>query len=165
MKTIKLSFLRDELIDDITNIAFVEGDVIPNQTENNRHQTIDIAEDENINRVTRILNLVFAEIVETLFPLTNEAVGQDYSSNDELTETSSYDLYMNVKDNFSLTTINYLKNLIHELMVARVLAEWLSITDRDAAEKWQIKSNDVKDKIISASRRTIERVHLKMQPW
>ncbi len=165
MKTIKLTFKRDELLYDIKNVAFVEGDVIPGGTENNRHQTIDIAEEGNIDRVTRILDFVFAEIVESLYVLTRSDVVDGTVKADTFTETGVYTANLNVDDSFSDTSAEYLEKLIHELLVARVLGEWLSITNPTASEKWLLKANDVKDKILSTSRKTSKRSRLKLHPW
>lgn len=165
MKTIKLTFKRDELLYDIKNVAFVEGDVIPGGTENNRHQTMDIAEEGNIDRVTRILDFVFAEIVESLYVLTRSDVVDGTVKTDTFAETGVYTANLNVDDSFSDTSAEYLEKLIHELLVARVLGEWLSITNPTASEKWLLKANDVKDKILSTSRKTSKRSRLKLHPW
>ena len=165
MKTIKLTFKRNELLYDIKNVAFVEGDVIPGGTENNRHQTIDIAEEGNIDRVTRILDLVFAEIVESLYILTKCDAEDGTIKDDTFTETDVYTTNLNVPDDFSDISAEYLEKLIHELLVARVLGEWLAITYPTASEKWQIKASDIKDKILSTSRRTSQRARLKLHPW
>lgn len=165
MKTIKLTFKRNELLYDIKNVAFVEGDVIPGGTENNRHQTIDIAEEGNIDRVTRILDLVFAEIVESLYILTKCDAEDGTIKDDTFTETDVYTANLNVPDDFSDTSAEYLEKLIHELLVAKVLGEWLAITYPTASEKWQIKASDIKDKILSTSRRTSQRARLKLHPW
>lgn len=165
MKTIKLTFKRDELLYDIKNVAFVEGDVIPGGTENNRHQTMDIAEEGNIDRVTRILDFVFAEIVESLYVLTRSDVVDGTVKTDTFTETGVYSANLNVDDSFSDTSAEYLEKLIHELLVARVLGEWLSITNPTASEKWLLKANDFKDKILSTSRKTSKRSRLKLHPW
>ncbi len=165
MKTITLNFKRNELLYDIKNLAFVEGDVIPNGTEPNRHLTKDIGEDGNIDRVTRILDLVFAEVVESLYAYTKANVEDGAIKDDTFTETETYTLYMNVDDSFSDTSAEYLEKLIHELLVARAIGEWLSITNPTASEKWYMKSTDVLAKIHSTSQKKSGRSRLKLHPW
>ena len=69
-KTVKMTFKREELLYDIRNNAYVEGDVMQAKTEHDRHQVQDIGEDGNIDRVTRLLDLAHAECEEALFPYT-----------------------------------------------------------------------------------------------
>lgn len=75
-KTVKLLFKRSELLYDIKNYAYVEGDVMQVNTEHDRHQVQDIGETGNIDRVTKVLDLAYAESVEALFPYTKQDVEQ-----------------------------------------------------------------------------------------
>ena len=81
-KTVKMTFKREELLYDIRNNAYVEGDVMQAQTEHDRHQVQDIGEDGNIDRVTRVLDLAHAECEEALFPYTKENVEQERKMDD-----------------------------------------------------------------------------------
>ena len=85
-KTVKLTFKREELLYDIRNNAYVEGDVMQAKTEHDRHQVQDIGEDGNIDRVTRVLDLAHAECEEALFPYTKENVEQE----SEMDDTPTY---------------------------------------------------------------------------
>ena len=73
-KEVVLTFKRAELIYDASNYSYVEGDIIPEGNECRRHQVFDIAQDGNVNRVTRVLNTVHAECVEMLYPYTKEEI-------------------------------------------------------------------------------------------
>ena len=81
-KTVKMTFKREELLYDIRNNAYVEGDVMQAKTEHDRHQVQDIGEDGNIDRVTRVLDLAHAECEEALFPYTKENVEQESEMDD-----------------------------------------------------------------------------------
>ena len=85
-KTVKMTFKREELLYDIRNNAYVEGDVMQEKTEHERHQVQDIGEDGNIDRVTRVLDLAHAECEEALFPYTKENVEQE----SEMDDTPTY---------------------------------------------------------------------------
>lgn len=85
-KTVKMTFKREELLYDIRNNAYVEGDVMQVKTEHDRHQVQDIGEDGNIDRVTRVLDLAHAECEEALFPYTKENVEQE----SEMDDTPTY---------------------------------------------------------------------------
>ena len=62
-KNVKLVFRREQLLYDIGNYAFVEGDLLGDDAEHIAHQVKDIVEDGNVDRVTRVLNLAHTECV------------------------------------------------------------------------------------------------------
>ena len=162
-KTVKLTFKREELLYDIRNNAYVEGDVMQAKTEHDRHQVQDIGEDGNIDRVTRLLDLAHAECEEALFPYTKENVEQETEMDDtptfvepveetpaeeftnEITDakpTGDYVIRLLVPDEYSKTTVRLIVRYIHEYMVCRVLADWLSITNPPAAANWKAKQDE-----------------------
>ena len=167
-KTVKMTFKREELLYDIRNNAYVEGDVMQVKTEHNRHQVQDIGEDGNIDRVTRLLDLAHAECEEALFPYTKEDVEQETEMDDTPTyveptadaggtvadmemftddttaskPTGDYVIRLLVPDEYSKTTVRLIVRYIHEYMVCRVLADWLSITNPPAAANWKAKQDE-----------------------
>ena len=48
-KTVTLVFRREQLLYDISNYAFVEGDIMGEDAEHARHQVKDIAEEGNVD--------------------------------------------------------------------------------------------------------------------
>lgn len=164
-KTVKMTFKRAELIYDIRNNAYVEGDVMQAKTEHDRHQVQDIGEDGNIDRVTRLLDLAHAECEEALFPYTKEDVEQETEMDDTPTyveptadaegtvadpevftddttaskPTGDYVIRLLVPDEYSKTTVRLIVRYIHEYMVCRVLSDWMSITNPPAAANWKAK--------------------------
>lgn len=162
-KTVNLTFKREELLYDIRNNAYVEGDVMQANTEHDRHQVQDIGEDGNIDRVTRVLDLAHAECEEALFPYTKENVEQETEMDDTPTfveqveetpaeeftneipdakPTGDYVIRLLVPDEYSKTTVRLIVRYIHEYMVCRVLADWLSITNPPAAANWKAKQDE-----------------------
>lgn len=199
-KTVKMTFKREELLYDIRNNAYVEGDVMQVKTEHDRHQVQDIGEDGNIDRVTRVLDLAHAECEEALFPYTKENLEQetemddtptyieptadaegtvekpvetpaegetdgetsgtvteedkpsvlsDDEAEDEFTDetpkekpTGDYVIRLLVPDEYSKTTVRLIVRYIHEYMVCRVLADWLSITNPPSAANWKAKQDE-----------------------
>ena len=62
-KTVVLTFLRTELLNDLDGYGFVEGDVQradADHLRHGKHQTQDITQDDAINLVTRWLDLKLA---------------------------------------------------------------------------------------------------------
>lgn len=72
-----MEFMREELLYDIKNVAYVTGDTLKTDDEHDRHQVIDVGEDGNVDRVTRMMNLAFAEVVEWLSRYTKLEVGKN----------------------------------------------------------------------------------------
>ena len=149
-KTVTLLFYREQLLYDIKNLAFVEGDVLSDEAQHSKHQVQDIGEDGNIDRVTRMLDLAIAHCVEVLYPVSKIDVVDGTVLNDNLTETATYTVTLLVPDDFSQTTVNYLEQLIHNLLVYYVLADWMSIANvanPKSAANWTAKAQDVEDEI------------------
>lgn len=149
-KTVTLTFLRSELLKDIGNNAYVEADVMKTDDEHDRHQVFDIVQDRNVERVTRVLDLTFAEVNELCYPFTKADV-EDYTSDTNIYEEAyEYTICMNVPNDFSQTTVVLLKQLIQELLTCRVLEDWFSITKPESAANWGQKAENVRIRINRA---------------
>lgn len=146
-KTATLTFHRSELIHDIGNYAYVEADMMKTDDEHDRHQVFDIVQDGNVERVTRVLDLTFAEINELCYPYTKMNIDDGASDSDIYDEAYVYNIDLRLPDDFSQTTFKLLKELIHELLVCSVLADWLSITKPEAEANWLRKIESVRDRI------------------
>lgn len=163
-----LVFKENELLYDISNIAFVEGDVMPTQDEHERHQVMDITEDGNIDRVRRVLGLAHAECVEILYPYSKKCVGKSEYRDDVLDDEDEYAIMMKVPVDMSRTSIDLLEKQIHEYMVCRVLVDWMSITNlRNPAsvQNWKVKMNDAKSDIESLMNTRMRRVRRTQSPF
>ena len=152
-KKVTLLFDREELLYDISNVAYVEGDVMSDETLDAKKQTIDITEDGNVDRVTRVLDLAHAMCVEYLYPFTKADIDDGLELDDIFKEEPLYKIEMNVPKAFSTTTANFFEKMIHEYLVEMALGDWLSITNPKAAEKWQASAQgllaEIKRKINS----------------
>jgi hypothetical protein len=165
---VTLTFKRDELLYDIRNIAYVEGDVMPADSEHDRHQVMDVGEDGNIDRVTRVLDVAFAECVEFLYPYSKQEVATEESRDDVLATTEEYVMVLKVPDDFSKTTVDLMEKYIHEFLVYMVLVDWMSITNlknAGSAQNWQAKLDVIKDEIESTLNAKRYRVRRTMHPF
>lgn len=165
---VTLTFKREELLYDIKNMAYVEGDVMPTDNEHDRHQVIDIGEDGNIDRVTRIMDLTIAHCTELLYPYSKSDVDSEEERDNTLTETDEYKIVMKVPTDFSKSTVSYLEKLIHELVVYKVLSDWMSITNLrnpNSAANWAAKIQQLKDDIESTLNARMHRVRRTQTPW
>ena len=134
--------------------------------EHARHQVFDIAAKGNIDRVTRVLNLAHAECVEMLFPYSKEEIpeGQE-AMTDVMTAPEEYHIVLNLPDGFSLTTLKLLTHLVHEYLVCRVLADWMSITNPSSQANWEEKFRELKTKIQTSLVSGTGKIRRKCKPF
>ena len=160
-----LNFYRSELLDDLAQYGYVEGDVMSDDKQDGKHQTQDIIQDGNINIVTRHLDLALARCRERLYPYTKTEVGDRTVKHDVLQETNCYVITMLVPDDFSDTSAEWLEQLIHNLLVYYVLYYWLSITKPDAADKWLVSASALEEEIKGTLAARIGRVRRPLNPF
>ncbi len=165
-KTITLSFKRSELLYDLSNYSFVEADIMPQDAEHMKHQVFDITQDGNVDRVTRVLNLAYSECVESLYPYTKKEIPDtEQILDDVLKEPEEYTIVLYLPSAFSLTTVKMLEYLIHEFLVCRVLADWMSITLPSSAGRWNIKVDELRQKIRTSLISRTGKTRRKLKPW
>jgi len=166
-KVVHLVFIREQLIYDIDNCSWVEGDVLRAEDEHQRHQIQDVAQYGNIDRVTRMLDLAFAECNDILYPFTKTKLEAGTREDDTLKETEKYVMRLKVPRDFSKTTYEVLLQYIHHYMVARVIEDWMSITnpDKNSAANWKRKIEEVREAIESAMNSRMGRVRRTLTPW
>ena len=146
-RTVKLKFLRSQLLYDIKNYAYVEGEVMEeDKNVHAKHTLTEIGEEGNVDRVTRILSVVHAAVIEILYPYTKLEAAEE-EINDILWAPEEYLVEFHVPTTFSRTTAHLLSRLIHEFMVYSVLHDWLSITNPSAAANWKAKADAVSEQI------------------
>lgn len=149
--TATLVFKRAELLYDVKNLGYVEGDIMADEQQDAKHQTQDIGEWGNVDRVTRILNLAMSEAVEALYPYTKHDMPDGTEPlNDILEEPEEYKIVLSLPGDFSATTFRLLRDLIHEWIVCRVMGDWLSMVKPDAAANWIAKGEDILAKVKRA---------------
>lgn len=159
---VSFTFNTSELLYDIKNYAYIEGNIMPD--DERKFQVRDIAEDGNKDRITRVLNLAYAECVEMLYPYSKDEVStKEKDSNLELLDCYVIDADLPI--GFSQTSVNILSSLIHEYMVYRVVADWLSINKPESHGNWEVKLVDIKDKIKSTISNRRGPVKRRLQPF
>ena len=165
-KEATLTFKRAELIYDASNYSFVEADIMPEGDECRRHQVFDIGQACNVDRVTRVLNTAHAECVEMLYPYTKEEIPDEQEALDDvLKEPETYEIKLTLPETFSLTTLRLLEELIHEYLVCRVLADWMSITNPESEANWQRKFTTIREKIRTALVSRTKMIRRKLSPF
>lgn len=138
-----LVFGRAALDYDIGNLAWVIGDTMRTDDDHARHSVQDVNEGGNRDRATRILDLAFSEVCETLYPFCKRPVTADRGYLNSLDDTEGYVLELLVPSDFSSTTLALLKNLIHEYAVVSVLEDWTGLTAPESVEKWRLRKQEI----------------------
>lgn len=165
-RTATLRFKRAELLYDVSNYAYVEADILPEDAEHSKHQVFDITQEGNVDRVTRVLNLAISECVEALYPYAKYEIPDSGAELDDiLTNPEEYVIKLSLPETFSMTTVQLLENLIHELLVCRVLADWLSITLPQSADRWRMKAEEAKGKLQTSLVSRLKGIRRKLKPW
>lgn len=164
-KIVELTFTRQNLLYDIENYAFVEGDIMRTDNEHAKHQVFDIAQDGNIDRVNRILDLAHAECVEMMYPYAKVSCEDSESVTNSPMDVNQYCITLQIPDDFSKTTIDYVSKCVHEYMTSRVLTDWLSITKPSAANYWAVKAAEAKDQIRTSLNARMKRVRRTLTPF
>ncbi len=145
-RVVRLKFLRSQLLYDIKNYAYVEADVMGEEKQHAQHVLAEIGEEGNVDRVSRILAVVHTAVIEMLFPYTKAEPIEEEIDNC-LYAPDEYVVELTVPSTMSRTTMHHLSKLIHEFMVYCVLADWLSITNPQAAANWTAKAEAIKEEI------------------
>lgn len=159
---------RDEILYDVANIAYVEGDIAKTDDSHGKHQVQDIVEDGNRDRVSRIASLAIAKCVELLYPYSRTPV-EDFESRDNLPdESETWEIWLNLPADVSSTTITYISRLVHEYIVCRILWDWLSITNiynKESASMWRVKLEEIEEELKNSVMSRYRKIRRKMNPF
>lgn len=157
---VKLTFKRDQLLYDIRNNAYVESHVMEPDKEHARHMVADVGEEGNVDRMTRVLDLGVSMCREMLYPWAKREI-EVTEMDDTLRERKQYVIEMSVPETMSQTTLRLVERLIHEYLVCRGVADWLSITNAEKAETWLAKAAEAESEIRTAIHSRMERTRIR----
>lgn len=166
-REVTLKFRRENLLYDIRNYAFIGSHVMSDDLEHIKHSLADIGEEGNVNRVNRLLALVFSYVEQVC-----EDILADKQKNfveevvvDHLEIPNEYRLDLSVPKEMTGTAVRYLSNLIHELLVYRAMYDWLTMVYPQGAQVWLAKCVELEeeiDELINSKNKVDVRP---MHPW
>lgn len=165
MKRITIELYREQLLYDISNIAFVEGDIMRVDDEHQRHQVMDVVEDGNIDLVSRYIELAYSECVESLYAYSKRDVEDEHLEHDTLRERSVLRTELSVPDNFSSTTHERIARLMHEFIVSRVLSLWFGTSYPEKSAYYRALSDGHLSDINKSKNMRSKVVLRKLAPW
>lgn len=137
---------RAQILYDADNNAYIEGNMMPDETGKPKAALIDITQDGNIDRVNRVMNLAVSECREMLYPYSKQEI-QTEDCDNEPTTPEEYVITAAFPEDLSQTTVELIANLLHEYVTGRVLSDWLSITKPESAAKWYSEIESIKLKL------------------
>ena len=137
----KIILRKEKWLHDVANLAYVAADISGGEDAHAVHQTFDICEAGNGDRVARVAGLAFAAVQEALGRLARvprpprtlrdlSAVARDYVIELDDCRLRHAPAALPV----------LVKELAHEYIVCMVLADWLSLTLPALAPPWREKA-------------------------
>ena len=147
----KIVLKKEKWLADIGNIAYVAADISSESDAHAVHQTFDILQEGNINRVARVAGLAFAAIQQTLSPLL--VMPRPPATLRDLSEKPR-DYVLELSD--SLMTHRrralpvLIKELSYEFIVCMVIADRLSLTLPHLAPPWKEKADGVLSRLAGS---------------
>ncbi len=145
-----LSLKTADLLDDIRSAAWLESELHPELDRHRRHQMADICEQDNIERVWRVLCIGEAEIRLALSRILRQRKFVGGVNNLERPELMLF------RFQFSLpaSTFSFIKEKTHEYLVAAVMAERTAVIIPSAASVWRGRAVDALNSLREASATT-----------
>ena len=115
---------------------------------------------------SELLNLTHAECVEMLYPYTKEEISDEQEALDDiLVAPEEYHIVLTLPEDFSLSTVKLLKHLIHEYLICKVLADWMSITNPSSKANWEEKIMSIRAKIQTSLMSRKGKIKRKLKPF
>lgn len=137
---------KKALLYDISNMAYLIADT-GEPLNHTLHRVRDICEDGNIDRVSRILGLAYAKILDVLAPVSESRhikIDRDLS-----VSPHNYEIRFSSSGRFRFTLTSEkklkIKEIAHEYMVCMVLCDWLEVTLPVAADVWKYRAESALD--------------------
>ncbi len=127
-----------EVLDDIRSAAWLESELHPELDRHRRHEMADICEKDNIERVWRVLGIAIAEIRLALQKILSPQSQISLVNDLERPEGWEFSFLFQLPS----SSTSYLREKIHEYLVAAVMADCTAVIIPTAAKIWQERASD-----------------------
>lgn len=149
MYTNTITLKSTELFQDISNYGYIQSNSV--RREGGKVHLKDIVEFNNYEAVVRHIDLAFGKVVDLLYPYSKSSTRLDAESKDDtFTETVNYVVNLSFKWAFPNTTFDYLKDLVHNFIIYKVLFLYLDEAFSDEpnlAKVWSDKVDCIEKEI------------------
>ena len=133
-----LRIKSDEILADLRSAAWLEQELHPELDRHRRHQMADICEGDNADRVWRVLGISIAELRLALRRLLKPPTAFSPANDLERPDSWNFNFTYRLPD----ATALYIKEKIHEYLVAKVMADRTSAIIPSCADVWRIRAQD-----------------------
>ncbi|MDE7419259.1 MAG: hypothetical protein K2N35_03530 [Muribaculaceae bacterium] len=128
-----ISIKSKEVLADIRSAAWLESELHPELNRHRRHEMADICEDGNIERVWRIIGIQIAEIRLSLLKILHPEEHLSYSNSLLSPDSWQFRFLFPLPED----TMVFIKEKIHECLVAAVMADRTAVIVAAAADVWE----------------------------
>lgn len=135
---LELCIRSDEVIADIRSAAWLEQELHPELDRHRRHQMADICEPDNVERVWRVLGIAIAEIRLVLLKILQPR--DDLLPANELERPSEWRFAFRFR--IAPDVMEFLKEKIHEYLVAMVMADRAAVIIPQCADIWHDRTTE-----------------------
>lgn len=163
--SVRVELLRKELLYDIANCGYMYGRSIGDEGVKVRDVVQGITDEGNVDVVTRMLDLGFAQMEEMLYPFTKED-SEGGTVDDELKEAGKYVMEMELPAGVSKTSIALILNLAHDYLVNYVLWRYLGMLGLEkAAVYFGMLAKEAEGDMRSAALRQSGKLRRTLRPF
>ena len=134
----QLCIRSDEVLADVRSAAWLEQELHSELDRHRRHQIADICEPGNVERVWRLLGIAVAEVRLALIKMLTPCDG--LLPVNELERPSEWLFAFRFK--VAPDEVEFLKNKIHEYLVAMVMADRAAVIIPQCAGIWQERATE-----------------------
>lgn len=143
----QLIFVFDNLKYDISNMAYIIAQRASNEI--TKKQICDICEDNNLDRIKRVLDLAFAEVRNLCYPYAKAASDNEVEY-DDISDHYEYVIDLTLPDDTRQVTVSVLRERINEYVVWKAIDSWLELNAPDMRTNYENKMSALTDGIHSA---------------
>lgn len=158
-------------VDELVRSVEVEGELIAESIVSddaharNIYRDI-VADDIKREKVIRCMKLAMDELNDKLFPYSKRVIRYpQIVVSDMVSQKEIFRLVLNVPMTMSETTVEYLRTLGHEYVVARVLEEWARTSMPDTLATRMAVVDDISNKISAAKDRRMRTVRRRLSTY
>lgn len=143
-----LIFLFDNLRYDIDNVAYI----VAQRTDNTelRQKITDVTQDNNLDRVKRMLDLAYAEVNDLCYPYTKvlpgAPAGRDFN---DISDKLRYVVHLDMPATTAKSTLELVRERINEYFTWKVMEDWLKLNAPDLARDYTDKTKEIGESIQS----------------
>ena len=134
-----------EVMADLRSAAWLEQELHQEANRHQRHQMADICETDNVELIWRILGVAISEIRLELTVILQP--DKEIAADNDLRQPDEWIFRFLFK--LPARTVEYLREKIHEYLVAKVMADRTAVIIPAAAKIWEMRAKEV----LSALRR------------